>query len=322
MKNACVIFVAAWLAVAFGSEARSEDIRSLKLNQSTIGLLASEPSLAGNALEIANTMDHTDGLRILPIIGRGSLQSINDLLFLHGVDVALLSSDSLAYVKKNDLYQEEAGRIAYLAKLANVNVIILARKEIATIESLSGKKIAAGPANSDEFIAAELIFGSLGTNYDRVPTTGKSSLKALLDGRIDAAVFTGPDSSLLLGSIKANSGLHILSLSLPDNLAEAYSPAILSHADFPNLIAEGSAVETVAPALILAVFNWPERTERFYKLKKFNQALLSTYFASRNKEQSTNFSAAVPGWTQYLTAKELMGARKPSQQSLTISTLQ
>ena len=322
MKNACVIFVAAWLAVAFGGEARSEDIRGLKLNQSTIGLLASEPSLAENVLEIANTMDHTDGLRVLPMIGRGSLQSINDLLFLRGVDVALLSSDSLAFVKKNNLYQDEAGRIAYLAKLANVNVTILARKEIATIENLAGKRIGAGPANSDEFVAAELIFESLGTSYERVPTTGKGSLKALLDGRIDAAVFTGLDSALLLGSIKGNSGLHILSLPLPEGLTEAYSPAILSHSDFPNLIAEGSAVETVAPALILAVFNWPDRSERYYKLMKFNKALLSTYLASRNQEQGTNFSAAVPGWKQYLTAKELMGTIKPPQQPLTVTTLQ
>jgi hypothetical protein len=152
LKNAFVVFVVAWLAFAFGSEARSEDIRGLKLNQSIVGLLASEPSLAENVLEIANTMDHTDGLRALPIIGRGSLQSINDLLFWCGVDVA-------------------------------------------------------GPANSDEFIAAELVFGALGTNYERVPTTGKNLHAALLDGRIDAAVFTGADAYTLLNSIRAKSGL-------------------------------------------------------------------------------------------------------------------
>ena len=322
LKNAFVMFVAAWLAVASSSGVRSEDIRGLKLNQSTVGLLASEPGLAASVLEIANALDHTDGLRVVPIIGRGSLQSINDLLFLRGVDVALLSSDSLAYVKKNNLYKDETGKIAYLAKLANVNVIVLARKDIAGIENLSGLRVATGPANSDEFVAAELVFEALGTKYERVPTTGNSSLSALLDGRIDAAVFVGPDSTLLLNSLKANSGLHILPISLPEGLAEIYSPAILSHTDFPRLVANDTAVETVAASLILAVFDWPERTERFYKLKKFNKALLSTYFATRNSEQSINFSAAVPGWKQYLTAKDLMGASKPSQNSLTTITLQ
>ena len=322
MKNAYVVFVAVLLTVALSAGARSEDARILKLNQGTVGLLASGPGLAANALEIANAMDHTDGLRVLPIIGRGSLQSLNDLLFLRGVDVALLSSDSLTYVKQNKLYKDETGKLAYLAKLANLNVIILARKEIGVIEDLPGMRIATGPANSDEFVAAELVFGALGTNYERVPSTGKNSLAALLDGRIDAAVFTGADSYALLSSVKAKSGLHILSLSLPESLAEVYSPAILSHEDFPNFIAEGTATETIASALILAVFDWPDRTERFYKLRKFNKALLATYLATSNTEQSTNFSAAVPGWKQYLTAKDLMGANKPAQDSLTPTTIQ
>ena len=316
------MFVAALLAVVLSTGVRSEDVRSLKLNQSTVGLLASQPSLSENVLEMAAAMDHTDGLRVLPILGRGSLQSINDLLFLRGIDVALLSSDSLAFVKKHDLYKEETGKLAYLAKLATLNVVVVARKDIAGVNSLEDMRIATGPANSDEFVAAELIFDALGTKFERIPTTGKNSLAALLDGRIDAAVFVGTPSYRLLNSIKANSGLHILPLSLPESLAETYSPAILESSDFPNLIAEGTVVETVAAALILAVFDWPERSERFNKLKKFNKALLSTYLATRTAEQSTNFSAAVPGWKQYLTAKDLMGNIKAPQQSLTITTLQ
>ncbi len=322
MKNAFAMFVAALLAVVLSTGVRSEDVRSLKLNQSTVGLLASQPSLSETVLEIANAMDHTDGLRVLPILGRGSLQSINDLLFLRGVDVTLLSSDSLAFVKKHNLYKDETGKLAYLAKLSTLNVVVVARKDIAGVNSLEDMRIATGPANSDEFVAAELIFDALGTKYERIPTTGKNSVAALLDGRIDAAVFVGAPSYRLLNSIKANSGLHVLPLSLPESLAETYSPAILESSDFPNLIAEGTAVETVAAALILAVFDWPDRSERFYKLKKFNKALLSTYLAARTAEQNTNFSATVPGWKQYLTAKDLMGTTKPPQQSLTITTLQ
>jgi TRAP-type uncharacterized transport system substrate-binding protein len=322
LKNAFVVFVAACLAVALSTAVRSEDLRSQKLNQSTVGLLASTPQLSENVLEIADAMDHTDGLRILPIIGRGSLQSLNDLLFLRGVDVALLSSDSLAFVKKHDLYKDETGKIAYMAKLANLNIVVLARKDISSVENLAGLRVATGPANSDEFVAAELVFDALGLNYERVATTGKNSIAALLDGRIDAAVFTGAQSYQLLNAINAKSGLHVLSISLPESLAETYSPAILDSTTFPNLIAEGTVVETVAAALILGVFDWPDRSERFYKLRKFNKALLSTYLSTRNAEESTNFSAAVPGWKQYLTAKDLMGDNKPSQQSLANTTIQ
>ena len=139
------MFVAALLAVVLSTGVRSEDLRSLKLNQSTVGLLASQPSLSEDVLEMANAMDHTDGLRVLPIIGRGSLQSINDLLFLRGVDVALLSSDSLAFVKKHDLYKDETGKLAYLAKLATLNVVVVARKEIAGVEQPGRHESCHGP---------------------------------------------------------------------------------------------------------------------------------------------------------------------------------
>ena len=207
MKNAFVVFVVAWLA--FGNEARSEDVGGLKLKQSTVGLLTSEPGRAGDVLEFTNAVDHTDGLRARPIIGRGSPQSINGLLFLRSVDVALPSSDSLAlaYVKQNKLCKDQTGKLAYLAKLANMNVIRLARKEIGVNEDLPGMRIATGPANGDEFIADELVLGALGTNYGRVATTGKNSFAALLDGRIAAAVFTGADSHTLLNSMRANGGL-------------------------------------------------------------------------------------------------------------------
>ncbi|HEX7108697.1 MAG TPA: hypothetical protein VF224_05600 [Aestuariivirga sp.] len=93
MKNAFVVFVVALFA--FGNEARPEDVGGLKLNQSTIALLTSEPGCAGNVREIANAVNDTDGLRSRTIVGHGSFQSINGMLFLRSIDLALLSSNSL-----------------------------------------------------------------------------------------------------------------------------------------------------------------------------------------------------------------------------------
>ncbi len=93
MKNAFVVFVVALFA--FGNEARSEDVGGLRLNQSTVALLTSEPGRAGNVREIANAVNHTDGLRSRTIVGYDSFQSINGMLFLRSIDLELLSSDSL-----------------------------------------------------------------------------------------------------------------------------------------------------------------------------------------------------------------------------------
>ncbi len=316
LKNALGFILAVFMTVVSGSVSQAEDRRSLKLNQGTVGLLASQPELIDDAIQIANAVDHTDGLRVLPIVGRGGLQSLNDLLFLRGVDAAMLSSDSLAYVKKNQLYTIEADRISYLAKLANENIIILTRTEFANLESLDGKRIATGNVNSDEFVAADLIFDDFGLTYERIPLSGSNAVAALKDGRIDAAILAGGASYQILAAIKSKSGLHILPISLGKGLTEAYSPAIISSSDLPNLIPEGTVVETVAAALVLAVFDWPNRSERFYKLRKFNAALFKNYLASLSKEQKTNFSATVPGWKPYPTEKDVIGSNPQSSTTI------
>ncbi len=38
-------------------------------------------------------------LRVLPIIGKGSVQNIDDLLHLRGVDIAIVQSDVLAFIR-------------------------------------------------------------------------------------------------------------------------------------------------------------------------------------------------------------------------------
>ena len=322
MKNALSLFGYFLLFVAMTLGVQAAESRSSKLNQGAVGLLASQPDLIDDALLIADALDHTKGLRILPVVGRGGLQSINDLLFLRGIDVAMIASDSLAFVKKNKLYTTEADKISYLAKLANVNVIIVARKEFANLESLEGKRVATGRVDSDEFVAADLIFGSFGVNYDRVSASGKKAIAALEEGRLDAAIFTGADAYPMLASIKSSGKFHILQISVAEDLADAFSPAILSGADLPNLIPEGEFVETVASALVLAVFDWPDRSERFYKLNKFNAALFENYLNALAEEQRTNFLAAVPGWKPYLTAKAQNAAETPETETEILTKLQ
>jgi uncharacterized protein len=320
LKNALGVLAAVMLSAALGSAALASDTRAEKLNQGAVGLLASQGYLLDDALQIANAVDHIEGLRVLPVVGRGGMQSINDLLFLRGIDVALLCSDTLAFAKKNKLYADETAKISYLAKIGNENIIIVARSEFTTLESLAGKRIGVGRTDSDEFVAADLVLGSLNPGFEPVASSGKPAVEALLSGRLDAVMFSGTSAYADLTAIKANRGLHILPIALNDNLGDTYSPAILSSTDVPNLIPAGTVVETVASSLVLAVFDWPQKSERYYKLEKFNRALLASYSASLNKERATNFLAAVPGWKPYLTGKQTGGATPLPQ--LTTTALQ
>src|SRR6201993_2900153 len=43
-----------------------------------------------------------DGMRVLPVLGVGGLQNLNDVLFLKNVDMGVVDEDNLAMLKKRD----------------------------------------------------------------------------------------------------------------------------------------------------------------------------------------------------------------------------
>lgn len=292
------------LAAANMSVAYAADKRSATLNASTIGLLASQPSAMQDGIAISSAVQHIDNLRVLPIVGNGSLQSLNDLLFLKGVDAAIVSSDSLGYARKHELYVDEANKLAYLAKLSNSSVIILTRAQVTALKDLAGRKVATGPATSDSFIAADLIFGDQNIEMERVALQGSAAIQALRDGSVDAAVLVTAESQGALAAIEAGSGLRILPVSVSEQLTDVYAPAIVDASQFPNLLQQDAAVETVTAAVVLAVFDWPKGSKNAERLQKFDKALFDQYLSGLSADKVTNFSAAVPGWKPFGAAKQ------------------
>jgi TRAP-type uncharacterized transport system substrate-binding protein len=280
------------------------DKRNATLNANAIGLLASQPSAMQDGIAIADAVSHVESLRVLPIVGNGSLQSLNDLLFLEGVDVAILSSDSLGYARKHALYSDEDRKLSYLVKLANSSIVILVRGEATSLKDLSGRKVATGPATSDSFIAADLVFGDQQITVERLALQGTAAINALRDGTVDAAVLVTGESSAALAAIEQESGLRILPVSVSEKLADVYAPSILDASQYPNLMKQGSAIETVAAAVILAVFDWPKTSKNAGKLRKFDKALLDHYLSGLTADKVTNFSAAVPGWKPFGIANQ------------------
>ena len=83
------------------------------------------------AADLANALDDGYELRVLPIIGKGSVRNIEDLLLLRGVDVAIVQSDVLDFYKRAELVPNIEDRLRYIAKLYNEEVHVLARSSTA-----------------------------------------------------------------------------------------------------------------------------------------------------------------------------------------------
>ena len=71
----------------------------------------------GIAEDLANVIDDGATRRVLPVIGKGSLQNITDLKLLRGIDMAILQADVLDYARQQNYFPGLEGWITYIAKL-------------------------------------------------------------------------------------------------------------------------------------------------------------------------------------------------------------
>src|SRR5256885_9489835 len=104
-----------------------------------------------------------DGLRVLPVLGIGGLQNLNDVLFLKNIDMGVVDEDNLRLLKKKDpaLYANIEQRIQYITKLYNSEFQVLARNDIRSYDDLRGKKVNFNLKDSHTEVTADTIFNTL-----------------------------------------------------------------------------------------------------------------------------------------------------------------
>jgi hypothetical protein len=82
------------------------------------------------AEDLANIIDDGATRRLVPVIGKSSLQNITDLKLLRGVDIAILQTDVLDYAKEKQLFPGLESSFSYIAKLYSEEFHLLARPDI------------------------------------------------------------------------------------------------------------------------------------------------------------------------------------------------
>ena len=111
---------------------RHETRLKLETNSATIGLAAGLPEGAPLrfATELARVVDDGTKMRVLPIVTRGPFENVNDLLYLRGVDAAIVNGDVLEHFKKDPKVASIDKRIHYLTHLFPSEIHVFVRPEI------------------------------------------------------------------------------------------------------------------------------------------------------------------------------------------------
>jgi TRAP transporter TAXI family solute receptor len=289
------------------------DSNTAQANAGTVGIISGgvDGTYVRIAADLASVLDDGNSMRILPILGKGSLQNLADILYLRGVDIGIVQSDVLAFVKQRHLLAGAEQNVQYIAKLYDEEVHVLARKDIARIEDLNGQAVNVDVSGSGTAMTATLLFGTLNVNAQFTNFDQPSALEKLKRGELSAIVFVTGQPSRLFSNVPPESGLHFLSVPLTNALLATYLPAELTHASYPELIEDSAPVPTVGVGSVMAVFAWRPPQERYAKVARFVDAFFKKFpqllQAPRHpKWKEVNLTAKVPGWTRFAPAEDAL----------------
>jgi TRAP transporter TAXI family solute receptor len=281
-----------------------------RLNANTVTLMSG--TIGGTYVQIGadleSVLDDGENLRVLSIVGRGSVQSVADILYLKGVDLGIVRSDTLDYLEKKGFANNIKGQFTYITKLYNEEVHVVAPKSVHSLGDLECKKVSIDLPNGGTFVTAIAIFERLGIHPQFAYIEQRIAYEKLSKGELDAVVAVQGQPSKATTQIK-DPNLHLVAIDYDKSLQSDYLPAQLTADNYPNLIAKGDVVDTVAVPAVLAAFNWSPHTERYRRLARFVDA----FFGKIDELQQPPFhpkwkevalSAPLPGWVRFRPAQE------------------
>lgn len=280
-----------------------------KLNAWTVGLAGGllEGAPIRFATEIARVVDEGDALHVLPVVTRGPAHNVEALLYLRGIDAAIINSDALEDFRT--LVPNIDQRISYILNLFPSDLHILVRPEIRSLADLDGKRVNFNTPGTTAAYSGPLIFKRLGLDAEKTFIPHPAALEQMRkgEGGIAAVVFvtSKPVDAFVRG--RWDPGFKFLPVEIED--PGFYTPSILTSKDYPQLIPEGHEVPTISVPTVLAAYNWPKGLDRYVRLTRFVDHLFSRLdqlhapgFHPAWKD--VNVAAQVPGLKRFTPAQE------------------
>ncbi|HXW28983.1 MAG TPA: TAXI family TRAP transporter solute-binding subunit, partial [Xanthobacteraceae bacterium] len=258
--------------------------------------------------DLASVLDDGRNFRLLPVVGRGSVQAIADILFLKGVDVGIVRTDTLDYLEKKGYANNIKGQFAYITKLYNEEMHVVAPKSIRNLADLDGRTVAVDLPDGGTFVTAITVFERLGIRPHFLYIEPRVALEKLRRGEIDGMIAVEGKPIDLLQQLDEQN-LHLVPVDYAESLQGDYLPAQFTAEDYPNLIARGARVDTIAAAAVLAAYNWPPASDRYRRLSLLVDALFSKIKALQKppyhpKWKEVTQHATLAGWTRFRPAQE------------------
>ena len=258
------------------------------------------------AQDLANVVDDGVTRRVLPVVGRGSMQNLIDLKLLRGIDVGVVRSDAFEDARALASWLGPIDSLTYIAKLYNEELHVLARADIGSIAELEGKRVtfvrSAGPLGP-------AIFKLLKIAVEPASDDAAAALQKLKDGQTAALVYVGGKPISLFDSVRQPEGLHFLPVSLDaQTMPSTYVPARITAKDYPNLVAADTSIDTVAVSNVLLAAPLQAKSDRYRNVANFVEAFFTQFPRLREgghnaKWEDVDLGSVVPGFRRFPAAE-------------------
>ena len=293
------------------------------MNAWTVGLAGGllEGAPIRLAAEMARVVDDGDNLHVLPVVTRGPTENVNSLLYLRGIDMAIIDSDSLDEYKS--VVRDMQRKVTYVLNLVPSELHVFVRPEIQSLNDLVGKKVNFNTQGTAAAYSGPLIFSRLGLDVEQTFIPHQVALEQMRkgEGGMAAVVFvtSKPVDAFVRGRFEP--GFKFLPVPYNNSkLEDYYLPTTLDATDYPNLIKPGERVETIAVPTALVAFNWPTTSNRYDRVARFVDNLFSRIDKLQGpgfdpKWKSINLAATVPGLVRFPAAQAWLDAHPRGSQA-------
>jgi TRAP-type uncharacterized transport system substrate-binding protein len=265
--------------------------------------------------DMARVLDDDATIRVLPVLGKGPVRNVIDILHLRSIDMGAVAADVPEFYKLQYKVPDITSRLRYIAKLYHNELHIIAPTSIKSIFDLAGKRIVA--QTDVGYYTAKVVFSRLGikASFD-FRTDDARSIQKIIDGEADAYITSTGKVFQLARAIKnEDRALHLVPVPYDRRLQDLYLPTTLSSEEYPNLLPAGQTIETIATSVLLVSFNWPENTERYNRVARF----VDTFFSRieefhkpprHPKWKEASISLTIPGWQRFKAADDWLARNR------------
>ena len=286
-----------------------------KINAWTVGLagglLEGAPiRFATEIARVVDDVDESDALHVFPVVTRGPMENLEALLYLRGIDAAIINADALEQFRT--LVPNLDQRVTYVLNLFPSELHIFVRPEIHSLADLKGKKVNFNTPGTTAAYSGPLIFDRLKLDIDKTFIPHPVALEQMRrgEGGIAAVVFvtSKPVDAFLRG--RWDPGFKFLPVDITEgDFINYYLPSVLTSKDYPQLIPEGQDVQTISVPTILVAYNWPQGSDRYARLAR----LVDHLFSRLDQFRAPGFH---PAWREVNITAQVSGLRRftPAQE--------